>query len=78
MQGLFGGAGRVSKLAPTSALSVDGSDYGWSWLRKERINPSLGAAGGKPARISLVGFVDRQGWVHDVSIPIAGAGGLGR
>jgi hypothetical protein len=72
---LFGGAGRMSKLAPTSALSVDGSDYGWRWLRKERINPSLGAAGGKPARISLVGVVDRQGWVHDVSILIAGAGG---
>jgi hypothetical protein len=42
---LFSGAGRMSKLAPASALSVDGSDYGWSWLRKERMNPSLGAAG---------------------------------
>ena len=60
MQGLFGGAGRVSKLAPTSALSVDGSDYGWSWLRKERINPSLAAAGGKPARISMAVLVDWQ------------------
>ena len=78
MQGLFGGAGRVSKLAPTSALSVDGSDYGWSWLRKKRINPSLGAAGGKPARISLAGVVDRQGWDHEVSILIAGVGGLAR
>ena len=64
----------MSKLAPTSALSVDGSDYGWNWLRKE----SISAAGGKPARISLVGVVDRQGWVHDVSILIAGDGGLGR
>ena len=78
MQGWFGSAGRMSKLALTSVLSVDGIDYGWSWLRKERVNPSLGAAGGKPARISLVGVVDRQGWVHDVSILIAGAGGLGR
>src|SRR3974377_1964648 len=40
VQGLFGGAGKMSKLAPTRALSVDGSDYGWSWLCKERINPS--------------------------------------
>ena len=78
MQGWFGSAGRMSKLAPTIALSVDGSDYGWSWLRKERINPSLGATGGKPARIGLAGFVDRQGCVHDVSILIAGAGGLAR
>src|SRR3974390_2563724 len=68
----------MSKLAPTRALSVDGSDYGWSWLCKERINPSLGAAGGKPARISLVGFVDRQGWGSEVFILVRGAGGRWR
>jgi hypothetical protein len=50
----------MSKLAPTSALSVDGIDYGWSWLRKERINPSLGTAGREPARISMAVLVDRQ------------------
>ena len=60
MQGLSGGAVRMSELAPTKALSVDGSDYGWSWLRKERINPSLAAAGGKPARISMAVLVDWQ------------------
>ena len=46
--------------------------------RIQVMDASLAAAGSKPARISLIVLVDRQGWAHDVSILIAGAGGLGR
>jgi hypothetical protein len=50
----------MSKLVQMSALQVGRSDYGERYLRIESINPSLSAAGGKPARISLVAIVDRQ------------------
>ena len=46
--------------------------------RIQVMDASLAAAGGKAARISSVVLVDRQGWDHEVSILIAGGGGLAR
>jgi hypothetical protein len=60
--------------APGGVRGVCERRYG----RIQVMDASLAAAGGKPARISSVVLVDRQGWIHDVSILIAGAGGLGR
>jgi hypothetical protein len=78
VQRWFGSAARMSEPAQTSALYVDGSDYGKCCLRKGRTNPSLTAAGGGPARTSLVAIVDRLRRDHEVSILIAAVGGLGR
>jgi hypothetical protein len=68
----------MSKPAQRDALYVHCSDYRKSCLHNERMNPSLTAAGGEPARTSLVAIADRLRGDHDVSILIAGGGGLDR
>src|SRR6516162_7802734 len=78
VQRWFARAARISKPAQRGALYVDWSDYRKSCLRNQRMNPSLIAAGGEPAGTSLVVIADRLRRVHDVSILVAGAGGLGR
>ena len=60
------------------ALRVARPDDKWSELRIQRINASLAVAGGQPARISQVAVVSLRRWDHEVSILIAGIGGLGR
>ena len=60
------------------ALRVVRLDGKCSDLRIQRINASLAVAGGQPARISQVAVVSLRCWDHDVSILIAGVGGLGR
>ena len=60
------------------ALRVARPDGKWSELRIQRIKASLAVAGGQPARISQVAVVSLWCWDHEVSILIAGGGGLGR
>ena len=78
VQRWFAGAASMSKPARRSALYVHWSDYRKSCLRNESMNPILTATGSEPARTSLVTIADRLRRVHDVSILIAGVGGLGR
>ena len=60
------------------ALRVARPDGKWSELRIQRINASLAVAGGQPAGIRQVAVVSLRCWDHEVSILIAGVGGLGR
>ena len=56
----FCGAGRMSRLLRMNALGDVRGVCERSGLQIERMNASLGAAGGEPANISLRAVVDRQ------------------